>query len=122
MAPKSALKLSLLLLQLNFGFVVSQHGASHSVTSEKAEPVTIQRLPAPVGCNKLSSDADWPSLDVVNKELPGWEKPEKDGNKKHPDYIYEVKTVASVQRAVKFATKHKIRLSIINSGHDFLGR
>jgi hypothetical protein len=45
-----------------------------------------------------------------------------DGDKKHPDYIYEVKTVSSVQRAVRFVAKHNIRLSIINTGHDFLGR
>jgi hypothetical protein len=86
------------------------------------ESPTINKLPAPAGCKKLPIDADWPSPDIVNKELPGWEKPEADGMKKHPDYIYEVKTIASVQRAVRFVTKHNIRLSIISSGHDFLGR
>jgi hypothetical protein len=81
-----------------------------------------EKLPAPAGCKKLPADADWPSPDVVNSELPGWEAPMPDGIKKHPNYVYDVKTVASVQRAVRFVAKHNIRLSIINTGHDFLGR
>jgi hypothetical protein len=120
MAPISRLAICSLLVQLPFVF--TQHGASHSTPAVTKESPSINKLPAPVGCKKLPIDADWPSPETVNKELAGWEKPEKDGTKKHPDYVYEVKTVASVQRAVKFVTKHNIRLSIISSGHDFLGR
>jgi hypothetical protein len=111
MAQPLRLILSLLLLQ------------SASVFSAPLDDLTaVQKLPAPVGCKKLPIDADWPSPDVVKEELPGAEEPMPDGVKKHPNYIYEVRTVASVQRAVRFVAKHNVRLSIINSGHDFLGR
>ena len=110
----------LLLLHLFLVLADTQDGASHPIRLSK--PAEAQALPAPVGCKKLPVDADWPSPDVVNSELPGWEAPMPDGDKKHPDYIYEVKTVSSVQRAVRFVAKHRIRLSIINTGHDFLGR
>ena len=89
---------------------------------EKKEPAPAGKLPAPASCKRLPIDADWPSPEVVDEELPGWEMPMPDGIKKHPDYTYEVKRVASVQRAVRFVTKYNMRLSIINSGHDFLGR
>ena len=112
----------LLVLHLLFSFAVPQHGDSHSLRLDKSGPEAFQKLPAPAGCKKLPTDADWPSLDVVNSELPGWEASMPDGNFKHPDYIYEVKRVSSVQIAVRFAAKHNVRLSIINSGHDFLGR
>ncbi|KAG0031158.1 hypothetical protein BGZ82_007101, partial [Podila clonocystis] len=38
--------------------------------------------------------------------------------------IYTVKatSVADVQEAIRFAYKHNIRLTIKNTGHDFLGR
>jgi hypothetical protein len=114
--------LSLLLLQLSSVFAFSQPEIVHTTSSSKDELATVQRLPAPLGCKKLPTDADWPSADVVQEELPGWEAPMPDGKMKHPDYIYEAKSVNSVRRAVKFASKHNIRLSIINSGHDFLGR
>jgi hypothetical protein len=108
-----------LLIHLLLAFAEPPHGDSHSLRLDKPD---TPKLPAPVGCKKLPQDADWPSPDVVKSELPGWEAPMPDGDKKHPDYIYEVKTVSSVQRAVRFVAKHNIRLSIINTGHDFLGR
>jgi hypothetical protein len=121
MAPTPRLIL-LLLSHLLCAFAIPQNGDSHSLPLPRTEPKVFQKLPAPTGCKKLHIDADWPSLDVVNQELRGWESPMPDGNMKHPDYIYEVKSVASVQKAVRFAAKHNVRLSIINSGHDFLGR
>jgi hypothetical protein len=114
--------LSLLLLHQALVFVAAHQGDSRDPSPGKNEQTTIQKLPAPEGCKKIPIDTDWPSPDVINKELPGWEAPMPDGKMKHPDYIYDVKTVASVQQAVRFAAKHNIRLSIINSGHDFLGR
>jgi hypothetical protein len=96
------------------------------VTVTSAEPIPegpqSSKLPAPAGCKKLPSDADWPSNEVLNAELKGWEPRVANQSLKHPDWIYEVKTVANVQRAVKFAAKHNVRISILNSGHDFLGR
>jgi hypothetical protein len=122
------LRFILPLLQLSFVFAAPQHGDSHSLSSENTEPKVVQKQPAqpaqpaPAGCKKLPIDADWPSPEVVNNELPGWEEPMPDGKMKHPNYIYEVKRVSSAQKAVRFAAKHNIRLSIINTGHDFLGR
>jgi hypothetical protein len=122
MEVASRLVLSLLLIQSVFVLASPQLEVSHIRQSELDEVSTVQRLPAPAACKKLKTDADWPSIDVINAELPGWEEPMPDGKKKHPDYIYEAKSVASVQRAVKFAAKHNVRLSIINSGHDFMGK
>ena len=122
MAPTIQFILSLLTLQSTLALAAPQHGDAHSLPTIVIDPTTAQKLQAPAGCKKLPKDSDWPAPDVVNRELPGWEAPMPDGNMKHPDYVYEVKTVASTQRAVKFAAKHNVRLSIINSGHDFLGR
>ena len=97
-----------------------------AVTLASVEPVPtgprVAKLPAPPGCKKLPTDADWPTNGVLDEELKGWEPRLRNQTLKHPDWIYEVKTVASVQRAVKFASKHNVRISILNSGHDFLGR
>src|SRR5437588_101211 len=78
---------------------------------------------APAQCLRLSTDADWPARAVWDAELPGWEalgptsKGPNAGNR-HPDVRYEVKRPASIARALAFARKHRVRLSIINSGHD----
>jgi hypothetical protein len=121
MAPSRFL-LSLVLLPV-LSAVHAQH--DHDMAPAKptaAEPPTKQRLPAPEGCRKLPTDADWPTQDVVNTELKGWEAPMVDAGEKHPNWMYEVKTVASAQRAVNFARKQNVRISVLNSGHDFLGR
>ncbi|KAF2422409.1 FAD-binding domain-containing protein [Tothia fuscella] len=122
MALFTRFTLSLLLLQLSLVVASPQRGDSHTLLPRKSEPKIASKLPAPAGCKKLSTDADWPSVEVVNADLPGWEPSMPDGKMKHPDYVYEAKTVASVQRAVRFAAKHNLRLSIFNTGHDFLGR
>lgn len=54
--------------------------------------------------------------------MPEVEKGVSKLGKKHPDYRLEATTAAEVQSAVKFAKKYKVRLSILNSGHDFHGR
>jgi hypothetical protein len=80
------------------------------------------RNPAPSNCKKLSIDSDWPFDDVWKFELPGVEAREPNQMLKHPDWTYEVKTVEQVQQAVRFAAKHNVRLSIFNTGHDFMNR
>jgi hypothetical protein len=82
------------------------------------------KLPAPDGCKKLKTDSDWPAKEVWDAELPGWEPTAKDANPDfmHPDVVYIAKTRDRVIRAVKFTAKHNVRLSIVNSGHDFLAR
>src|ERR1700712_4018098 len=76
---------------------------------------------APADCRKLPADADWPPVAVWNSELKGNE-PVMPSKLKHPNYIYEASRVEHVQKAVNFVAKHNVRLSIINAGHDFIGR
>jgi hypothetical protein len=97
-------------------------GSAHAYPENSRPDPPIVRVPAPSNCKRLPIDSDWPSVEVLNAELPGWEPWMPNQKLKHPDYIYDVKTVASVQKAVRFAAKYNIRISIINSGHDFLGR
>jgi FAD/FMN-containing dehydrogenase len=82
---------------------------------------------APAHCLRLSTDADWPAKATWDAELPGWEKlgataMGPNAGNRHPDVKYEVKRAASVARALAFAKKHRVRLAIINSGHDFPAR
>ncbi|KAF2402488.1 FAD-binding domain-containing protein [Trichodelitschia bisporula] len=80
----------------------------------------------PAGCKALNSDADFPTLAEVRAVLPEAEpRPVPKGfslGGKRPDYLVRAETVADVQAAVKLAAKRNLRLSVINSGHDFLGR
>lgn len=122
MASTRQFVLSALLLCFSTALASPQHGGMHEVSSSVAQKPVAEKVPAPPGCKKLPVDADWPSMNVVNTELPGWEKMMADGDHKHPDYLYEVKTVKSVQRAVNFCAKHNVRLAIFNTGHDFIGR
>lgn len=78
---------------------------------------------APAGCKKLPIDTDWPQPDAWKAALRGVEaRGPQDPLKTRPDYKYEANTVAKVQNAVKFAASNNVRLSIMNSGHDFIGR
>jgi FAD/FMN-containing dehydrogenase len=45
-----------------------------------------------------------------------------EGGKKHATYRLDATNVQDVIDAVKFASKHGIRFSVLNSGHDFHGR
>jgi FAD/FMN-containing dehydrogenase len=40
----------------------------------------------------------------------------------YPDYTFRAKNIEDVQKAVKFAAGNNVRLSVIASGHDYLGR
>jgi heat shock protein HslJ len=78
---------------------------------------------APPGCKKLPKDADWPAETVWKAELPGvMARGPQIANATLPDYSYQARTVEQVQKAVKFVAENNIRLSILNSGHDFIGR
>src|ERR1700712_4976747 len=76
---------------------------------------------APAGCLKLSTDSDWPAPEIWKAALPGVVRESKAG-KVSPDYRIQAKNTADVQKAVKFAAQHGIRLSVITTGHDQLGR
>uniref|UniRef100_A0A8H7TLS1 FAD-binding PCMH-type domain-containing protein n=1 Tax=Bionectria ochroleuca TaxID=29856 RepID=A0A8H7TLS1_BIOOC len=58
---------------------------------------------APQGCKKLHTDDDWPSLEEWQNSIPGV-------------------SYADVQSAVKFSAKHNIRLTVLTTGHDEVGR
>jgi hypothetical protein len=81
-----------------------------------------EKKPAPDSCKVLPGDANWPSEETWKSELKGAEYRGAQQKWTAPDYAYEASRVTHVQNAVKFAAKHSIRLSIINSGHDFIGR
>ena len=77
----------------------------------------------PPGCRKLNIDIGWPSREVWEKSLPGIiPTPGSDDYGPLPDYRLQVKTVPDVQNAVRFAVRHNIRLTVLTTGHDQLGR
>ncbi|KAF2436679.1 FAD-binding domain-containing protein [Tothia fuscella] len=77
---------------------------------------------APEGCKKLSSDSDWPPLAEWRAAMPEVEVHKQTAKAKHPDYVLQAESYKDVSAAVKFCAKNSIRLVIIASGHDFLGR
>jgi hypothetical protein len=86
---------------------------------------------APVGCTKLNSDADWPPRTTWEAALPGVIPIPKIMNsvlgvntsaKTSEDYRFRVKTAADVQKAVNFARENNLRLTVMTTGHDFMGR
>jgi hypothetical protein len=77
---------------------------------------------APEDCKVLPGDASWPTVDAWKESLKGVQAREKDAAPGSPDYRFNANTVEKVQAAVKYAAKHNLRLSILNSGHDFVGR
>jgi hypothetical protein len=107
--------------------VAAQHGGMSGMSMPVATPTPAvlsadKKIATPTGCKKLNTDTDWPSKEVFDTELPGWQVPMADGDHKHPDVALEAKTKDAVIKAVKFAAKHNVRLAIVNSGHDFLAR
>jgi FAD binding domain len=101
--------------------VCGAHDPTRKTAPANTPVPTVPKTNAPAHCKKLPTDADWPLPEIWKAELKGVDvlMPEE---LKHPQYVYEAKTVQHIQNAVKFAAKYNIRLSIINSGHDFLGR
>lgn len=78
---------------------------------------------APIGCRKLSTDRDWPAPEAWQAGIPGVIL--QNGSDVHgslPDYRIRAKSISDVQAAVRFASEHNIRLSVITTGHDQLGR
>ncbi|KAJ3543177.1 hypothetical protein NM208_g3712 [Fusarium decemcellulare] len=85
------------------------------------EPASATK--APKGCRKLHTDSDWPAPDVWEAALPGVIRgKDSDANGHLPDYRLRAECAEDVQAAVSFAAKHNIRLSVITTGHDQLGR
>jgi hypothetical protein len=74
-------------------------------------------------CKVIPGDEDWPKDEVWKSALPGVvQSPLVVANQTRPDYVLTALEPADVQAAVNFSAQHNVRLAIINSGHDFLGR
>jgi hypothetical protein len=82
--------------------------------------LTPNSFVAPEGCKKLLCDKGFPEEHVFRDTFPGVYKKLK--GTYGPDYMLQVKTVEDVKKGVNFARKHNIRLTVISTGHDFLGR
>lgn len=104
--------------------------AASAVAAPPAAPESSQvgsgsaKTKTPAGCNKISSDADWPVEAVWKKALPDvvLRSTKLKAGVYRPDYSLRAESYKDVQDAVKFAAKNNIRITVINSGHDFLGR
>ncbi|KAL5610775.1 hypothetical protein FOBRF1_006892 [Fusarium oxysporum] len=86
-------------------------------------PTLVTSTTAPKGCRKLSTDHDWPSHEIWEDGIPGVIR--QNGSDPHgglPNYRVRADSASDIQAAVRFASKHNIRLSIITTGHDQLGR
>jgi hypothetical protein len=82
-----------------------------------AQEAVVAAPPAPLSsCLALPGDASWPATSVWREAMPEVEKPKPKGAFKHPDYRLEATTTGEVVAAVKFAKKHNIRLTVLNSG------
>jgi hypothetical protein len=92
-------------------------------STNSSRPVPGPASPAPAGCRVLSSDSNWPVDSEWKTALPGAVKRgPQNSETTRPDYHFSARSPADVQRAVNFANKNNIRLSIITTGHDFLSR
>jgi len=81
----------------------------------------VQNGTTPAGCRRLASDTEWPKPEEWSNALPGVTKLAKSTLTTSPDYAFQAKSADDVQRAISFASRNNIRLSVINSGHDYLG-
>src|ERR1700712_3762618 len=73
-------------------------------------------------CRIVPTDPSWPIASVWESELAKAMPQASEGGKKHATYRLDATNVQDVIDAVKFASKHGIRFSVLNSGHDFHGR
>lgn len=81
---------------------------------------TSQAVPAgPNACKILATDLAWPAPSLWQQAMPEVEKVAAKGEKKRPNFRLDATSVDEVLAAVKFAANNNIRLSILNSGHDF---
>ncbi|KAH8591211.1 hypothetical protein B0O99DRAFT_719569 [Bisporella sp. PMI_857] len=79
---------------------------------------------APSGCRKLITDDDWPTPETWRAAIPGVVPSNgTDGiGRPIPNYRIRAQSVEDVQAAVRFASANNIRLTVITTGHDQIGR
>jgi hypothetical protein len=101
--------------------------ASQGATGAPKSPAALSSLlPAngsAASCKLLPGDPKWPTDAQWKAALPNAVKrgPQKKENTR-PDWHLSALNAADVQKAVDFANKNDLRLSIITTGHDFLSR
>lgn len=104
------MKLSHLLQVATIFFSQSLHAQPNTTTT-------------PPGCRKLNTDVDWPAPEVWEAALPGVVATNgSDRWGPTVNYRLQAKSVADVQSAVRFATEHNVRLTVLTTGHDQLAR
>ncbi|KAF9871879.1 hypothetical protein CkaCkLH20_10511 [Colletotrichum karsti] len=74
-------------------------------------------------CRKLPTDSDWPSSDIWQAALPGV-IPITDNSTTGslPNYRFRAHSIEDVQAAVRFAAEQNVRITVVTTGHDQLGR
>lgn len=108
-------------LELAAGHPPNEPSHSHPSPSVST-PIPIPTGSTPDGCKVLSSDSNWPAPEEWTSALPDVTPGEASSEFTRPDYHLAVEEVASVQAAINFTAENNIRLTLVNSGHDFLGR
>jgi hypothetical protein len=83
---------------------------------------TLLESDSAASCKTVLGDTTWPAKSVWRKAMPEIESWKAKGAWKQPTYRLDATTVDEVIAAVNFTKEHNIRLSIITSGHDFVGR
>lgn len=75
-------------------------------------------------CRLLPQASDWTSPETWSAELPGVTSIKDENNKTGPipDYRLRAQSIEDVQTAVRFASEHNVRISVITTGHDQIGR
>jgi len=74
-------------------------------------------------CRKLPKDPDWPNPEIWEAALPGVIPIQQNSTTGPlPNYRFRAHSIEDVQAAVRFATEQNVRLSVITTGHDQLGR
>lgn len=74
-------------------------------------------------CRKLPKDPDWPSPKIWEAALPGVIPIQHNATTGPlPNYRFRAHSIEDVQAAVQFAAEQNVRLSVITTGHDQLGR
>lgn len=109
-------------LELAVGLPHDGHPTHTHPSATVSTPVPAPTGSTPEGCKVLSSDSNWPAPEEWTSALAGVTPREANAEVTRPDYHLSAEDVASVQAAVNFTAENNIRLTIVNSGHDFLGR
>jgi hypothetical protein len=101
------------------GVPTAAAGADPAFSPAVAPPVQTPTSPA---CRRIAGDEGWPADEIWKEALPGVIAVARKKEDNHPNYRYSARNHGDIQAAVNFATEHHVRLSVIASGHDFLGR